>query len=146
MMRVLCLLLFTYSRRHFLPFVIMFHSAFIIFNIVSSQCFFYHLAICLILLYIQHYYQSTFLTFDVLSRSAFITCDLMSFCRYLLLYVLSFWRFLPFDVLSEPCVPCDVLSVGFFHRQHFLLWHFVGDSYMLPKDELTARWVNWVVW
>ncbi len=77
-----------FSSQRCLPFNIMSHFVFIIFNIISSQ---------------------HFLLFDILSYSVFNTLVLMPFCHYLPFDDCPFDVFLLFDVFSV-----DLLSIAVF--------------------------------
>ncbi len=104
------------SSRRFSPFDIMSHSAFTTFDIISGRCF---------------------LPFNIMSRLAFFTFVLMSFHHFIPFNVLSFRRFLPFNIFSV-----DVLSHStFFYHRHSLLWHFVGELFRALYSGKSLIWV-----
>ncbi len=108
-LKYLFLIFLNWHCTYFLPFHIMSHWAFIIFDIISSR--------------------RRFLLFDVFSRSAFITFVLMSFCRYLQFDVLPIFVFTIQRFSRRPFVPFNVLSANVFYRRRFLLWLFVGEAF-----------------
>jgi hypothetical protein len=106
------------------------HSAFIIFDIISSQRVLpFDIMSCLAFITFNIISSRIFSLFDILSRSAFITFVLMAFGHYLPFDVLCFRRFFTIQrFFHRPFVSFDVLSVDVFYPWRFLLRHFVGES------------------
>jgi hypothetical protein len=101
------------------------HSAFIIFNIISSQ---------------------RFLPFDIISYSAFIVLDIISsrrfftFRRILPSFLCPFVVILPFDVLSFRCFFYNSM---FFPSTFCLIQRFVHWRF-LPSAFFTLTFCQWI--
>jgi hypothetical protein len=106
-----------FQSTFFLPFDIMSHLAFIIFDITVFQV-------------------DVIYFFYVLSHSAFITIVFMSFRRYLSFQHFVLSPFLTIRRSHRAFVPFDFLSVDLFNRRRFLLCLFVGESYRLTKLDM----------
>ncbi len=91
------------SIRHYLPFVIMCHSAFITF----------------VIFFFRHY-----LPINVLSHSVLITFNLLSFCHYLPFDILSFWCF-----YYSTFFPSAFCPIRRFVRRRFLQSTFFTSTF-----------------
>jgi hypothetical protein len=111
-------------------------SAFIIFDIISSQRFLsFDIMPCLAFITFNIISSRLFSLFDILSRSAFITFVLTAFRHHLPFDVLCFRRFLLFNIFSTDLLshsmfcPLTFFTVGVFYFDILSVNQDVEDTF-----------------